>query len=263
MSILRKWLSRIAHRIVKKAPINLLMLIEDKVQFAMGKGFGAATTDEEVQAIARFVRNRNMQKVVVLDVGANIGNWSASIVSTLPAAHIIAFEPSKQAYSKLVLRFQDFPNVSCVNTALGKSDEKSHLYADESASGLSSLTKRRVAHFGIDFNYSEEVEITKLDTWIKSQDKDFSPNILKMDVEGNEFDVLRGAYETLGLIEIVQFEFGGSNIDTRTFFQDFWYFFIDHGFDIYRISPTGPVLIEKYRESDETFRPTNYVAVKK
>jgi FkbM family methyltransferase len=263
MRILRKWLSGIVNRFVKKVPINLLMLIEDKVQFAMGKGFGAATTDEEAKVIAQFIEDRQIQKVVALDVGANVGNWSASILSALPAARIIAFEPSKQAFSKLLLRFRDFPNVSCVNTALGKSDEKSILYADESASGLSSLTKRRVAHFGIDFSYSEEVEIAKLDTWIKSQVKDFSPNILKMDVEGHEFDVLRGADETLSSIEIVQFEFGGSNIDTRTFFQDFWYFFIDRGFDIYRISPTGPILIEKYRESDETFRPTNYVAVKK
>ena len=263
MSILRKWLSGIVHQIVKKAPINLLMLIEDKVQFAMGKGFGAATTDEEAKVIAEFIKDRKIQKIVALDVGANVGNWTASILAVLPAAHIISFEPSKKAFSKLVPRFRDYPNVSCVNTALGNSDEKSILYADQSASGLSSLTKRRVAHFGIDFSYSEDIEIAKLDSWIKSQVKDVSPNILKMDVEGHELDVLWGADETLNSIEIVQFEFGGSNIDTRTFFQDFWYFFIDRGFDIYRISPTGPVLIEKYRESDETFRPTNYVAVKK
>ena len=263
MSTLRKWLSEIVHRIVRKVPKNLLTLIEDKVQFNLGKGFGAATTDEEAKVIAQFIKDRNLQKVVALDVGANIGNWSASIVSTLPAARIVAFEPSREAFSDLANRFRELPNVSCVNSALGKSDEKATLFADESASGLSSLTKRRVAHFGITFNYSEEVEIAKLDTWIKSQPEDFSPNVLKMDVEGHEFDVLRGAEETLSLIEIVQFEFGGSNIDTRTFFQDFWYFFVERGFDIYRISPTGPVLIEKYRESDETFRPTNYVAVRK
>ena len=105
-----------------------------------------------------------MQKVVVLDVGANIGNWSASIVSTLSAAHFIAFEPGEQLYSQLVLIFRDFPNISCVDTTLGKSDQKAILYADGSTSGLSSLTKHRLAHFGLDFNYSEEVEITKLDT---------------------------------------------------------------------------------------------------
>ena len=33
-------------------PINLLTFIEDKVQFSMGKGFGAATTDQEAKVIA-------------------------------------------------------------------------------------------------------------------------------------------------------------------------------------------------------------------
>jgi FkbM family methyltransferase len=263
MSILRKLLSGLLSRILRTMPINLLTLIEDKVQFSMGKGFGAATTDEEAKVIANFVQNLKIQKVVALDVGANIGNWTASILSAIPAAHIVAFEPSIQAFTSLTQRFLNLPNVSCVNSALGKSDETTVLYADESASGLSSLTKRRVAHFGIDFSYSEVVEIAKLDTWIKFQSKDFSPNILKMDVEGHELDVLHGAEETLNSIEIVQLEFGGSNIDTRTFFQDFWYFFMDQGFDIYRIRPNGPVLIKTYRESFETFRPTNYVAVRR
>jgi FkbM family methyltransferase len=244
-------------------PINLLTFIEDKVQFGMGKGFGAATTDQEAKVIANFVKNLKIQKVVALDVGANVGNWTASIISAIPAAHIVAFEPSMQAFTSLTQRFLNLPNVICVNSALGKSDETTVLYANNSASGLSSLTKRRVAHFGIDFSYSEVIEIAKLDTWIKSQPKDFSPNVLKMDVEGHELDVLRGAEETLNSIEIVQFEFGGSNIDTRTFFQDFWYFFMDLGFDIYRISPNGPDLIKTYQESIETFRPTNYVAVRR
>jgi len=63
-------------------------------------------------------------------------------------------------------------------------------------------------------------------------------------------------------IQIIQFEFGGCNIDTKTFFQDFWYFFKENGFAIYRISPKGPLLLDKYREADETFRTTNYVAVR-
>jgi len=81
----------------------------------------------------------------VFVVGANIGNWSALIVSSLPASHFIEFEHSNQSNSKLVLIFQDFPNVSCFNTTLGKCDEKAILYADETTSGLSSSTKRRPA----------------------------------------------------------------------------------------------------------------------
>jgi FkbM family methyltransferase len=260
---MRKWFGLPLILLLKKLPIDVLVKVEDKVQFGMGKGFGAATTTVEAQVVANFAKNRNIKKVIALDVGANVGNWSASIIEAIPTASVVAFEPSNEAYKTLTKRFKNQDAVLCINSALGKTDEKAMLYSDQSASGLASLTKRRVVHFGIDFDYEEEVEIARLDTWIREQQKGFSPNILKMDVEGHEMEVLLGAEETLNAIEIVQFEFGGSNIDTRTFFQDFWYFFKNLGFDVYRITPRGSLLVDTYRESDETFRPTNYVAVRR
>jgi hypothetical protein len=83
-----------------------------------------------------------------------------------------------------------------------------------------------------------------------------------MDVEGHELDVLMGGLNTLTLAQVVQFEFGGCNIDTRTFFQDFWYLLTDAGFALYRISDSGPVRIPQYSELDECFRTTNYLAVR-
>jgi hypothetical protein len=84
-----------------------------------------------------------------------------------------------------------------------------------------------------------------------------------MDVEGHELEVLQGARRTLEDIRIVQFEFGGSNIDTRTFFQDFWYFFDEIDFQIYRLTPSGPIIVSSYSEQDETFRSTNYFAIRR
>jgi len=257
---LRWVLSNALTKFFLKLPTKVLILIEDKVQFSMGKGYGAATTEEESEVIAHFAKYRNIQNVVALDVGASIGNWTASINSAIPNAQIVAFEPSREAFASLEKRFHNNPNVRCFNLALGKSDKKAVLFSNASASGLGSLTKRRLDHLEIKFDSHEEVKVSRLDTWMKSQPKDFSPNILKMDVEGHEFDVLLGG--TLKEIQIIQFEFGGCNIDTKTFFQDFWYFFKENGFAIYRISPRGPLLLDKYREADETFRTTNYVAVR-
>lgn len=60
-----------------------------------------------------------------------------------------------------------------------------------------------------------------------------------MDVEGHELDVLAGANEMIssGSIEYITFEFGGANIDSRIFFQDYYYFFDHYGYTIYRILP--------------------------
>ena len=86
---------------------------------------------------------------------------------------------------------------------------------------------------------------------------------LKVDVEGHELDVFSGAKDALrkGSIKNIQFEFGGCNIDTRTFFQDFWYLLTGYGYTLYRIMPDGSLYrINNYAEKLEAFICTNYFA---
>jgi FkbM family methyltransferase len=250
-------------QILNRTPFSILRFIEDKVQSHLGKGWGAGTTDEEAKAIAYFAKKLRISKVLALDVGANLGNWSADLLDEIPSAEVIVFEPSKEAFENLQKRFVGKTSIQCANVALGKENTTTMLFADKSASGLGSLTKRRVGHFGIDFSYQEKIQLFTLDAWLENNGNGRQPNILKMDVEGHELDVLKGATKALENVLVIQFEFGGSNIDTRTYFQDFWYFFSDLGFDLYRLGPRKPLRITNYSEHDETFRPTNYIAVRK
>jgi len=66
-----------------------------------------------------------------------------------------------------------------------------------------------------------------------------------------------------GVIRALSFEFGGCNIDSRTFFQDYWYFLTGLGYTIFRITPRGGAFrITQYRETLEYFLTTNYIAVR-
>ena len=243
-------------------PVKILTILEDKIQFSLGKGSGAGATEFEAKIVAQFIKSQNLSTVVALDVGANRGNWTAALLNQIPGTRIIAFEPSASTYSQLYNRFKDNSAVNCINQALGDHDGTSTLFSDRNSRNLASLTKRRVDHFDLEFSIEEKVAISKLDTWIQRQPPQLKPNVLKMDVEGHELDVLKGAQEALRDIEIIQFEFGGSNIDSKTYFQDFWYFFSKQNFQIFRITPSGPLGIHQYSESDETFRTTNYIAVR-
>ena len=70
--------------------------------------------------------------------------------------------------------------------------------------------------------------------------------VIKMDIEGFELFALKGAQEALkGQIQLIQFEFGGANIDSRTFFKDFW-LLLSPTFDIYRLSTKGLDLLSHY-----------------
>ena len=86
---------------------------------------------------------------------------------------------------------------------------------------------------------------------------------LCIDIEGHEMDALLGFGTAINHIDLIQFEFGGCNIDTRIFFRDFWYFFKKNEFDLFRISPLGIIPIINYKESDECFAETNFLAQKK
>jgi hypothetical protein len=126
-------------------------------------------------------------------------------------------------------------------------------------SGMASLYRRDLIHISIEFNKSEKVEIKRLDNWlIESKIK---ANVLKIDVEGHELSVLRGLGERIHDFKLIQFEFGGTDIDSRTFFQDFWNFFKDTNFSLYRLTPRGKIPIGSYAETGEVFAFTTYLAI--
>jgi hypothetical protein len=89
-------------------------------------------------------------------------------------------------------------------------------------------------------------------------------DFLKLDVEGHELKALAGAKEMLsaGKIDRIQFEFGGCDIDSRSFFQDFFYL-LQNRYDIFRILKNGLRPIKKYEETEEIFLTTNFLAVKR
>ena len=63
-------------------------------------------------------------------------------------------------------------------------------------------------------------------------------------------------------VDFIQFEFGGRNIDSRTYFQDFYYL-LKEDYYIYRIVKDGLYKIERYKEMYEAFITTNYLAERK
>ena len=186
----------------------------------------------------------------------------------LDSTQIHCFEPSIHTFRLLqdsyLKNHSQYKNIFLNNVGLGAKNATATLHYDAKGSGLASLTKRRLEHFNIDFNQSEEVKITTLDEYCKSHNITHI-HLLKMDVEGHELDILHGAKDMFAqnAIDIATFEFGGCNIDTRTFFQDFWYFFKEQKMQLYRILPNGTLhKIPAYKELYEQFTTTNFVAIK-
>jgi len=247
---------RVITRLIPKFP----SILENEMRIVQGKGVGAETIFLETTQALSFLGVDDSKSLIVLDIGANIGNYTQALIDQRPNAQIFAFEPSKTGRALLEMRFKNYKGISSVPLALSHEEGIQKLWTPSPGSGLASLSKRNLSHLNIDFDNFEEVEVTTLDKW--NETWNLSPDLIKLDVEGHELSVLNGAVKTLESTRVVQFEFGGCNIDTKTYFQDFWHFFIDRGFRIYRIAQIGPVEIVTYSESEECFLTTNFLAVK-
>ena len=259
MSRLKSLASSAIYRGLLAMPESVVAGVEAKARLVQGKGGGAATVADEVSAGLSVLEPGRRSAPVVLDVGANVGDWADALLRAAPTASLTCFEPSSVAFSRLQERMVGRTNVSLLPVALGRAAGSAQLWSDQDGSGLASLTRRRLDHFGMDFSHSEMVVVETLDEW--AQSAGVRPNLIKLDVEGHELDVLLSGRNTVSQSSVVQFEFGGCNIDTRTYFQDFFYFFKELDFGLFRLSPRGLVPIPEYRESDEAFDTSNFFAV--
>lgn len=130
------------------------------------------------------------EKVLFLDVGANIGKFSASVLKQVPTKNLlaVAFEPI-EANREILLENLKLNQVEgrCRITphALSNFEGKSKIQISKNAFGNSSMK-------ALDKSFDTEIEISV--TTLDSLNMELSAPILvlKIDVEGSEADVLNG-----------------------------------------------------------------------
>ncbi len=233
-----------------------LAFLEKLLAYLQGKGYGAATVAKEVRHALALL---GTEPKTVLDVGANQGLWTAHLLSHHPRATVHVFEPQPVCNTLLREQYAGAANVHIHNNAVSNANGVFKLYFDRAGSGLASLSKRELGHLGIEFEDSVDVTTVVLDEFLVSNHVG-QIDVLKLDVEGHEMAAFEGMTRTLDEAappRVIQFEFGGCNIDTRTFFRDFYLRF-EKRYAIYRQTPFGLSRREHYVEADECFRTTNY-----
>jgi len=217
------------------------------------------TIQEEVKFLSLLADD--LGEFVFLDIGANKGHYSLEFLSKFPNIFIYAFEPGSTAFSILKTETNN-TKISCINLGIGEKVTTLELYYDLPGSGLASISKRDLSHLKIDFDLKETISIITLDEWLKSNDI-LGKIVIKMDIEGHELFALKGASEALRTkIHLIQFEFGGANIDSRTYFIDFWRL-LSPNFEIFRLTANGLISIKSYSEIYEIFLNTTYYAKRK
>ena len=238
--------------------IKKLTRLESRIQNALGKGYGATTCSREVASIIKLIPDPG----VVLDIGTHHAEWTVEILKRAPAAHVWGFEPASVNIGFLRDRLGAEPRFTLIEAGLSDHDGTLPFYADAPGSGLGSIHKRDLSLYGMRHDYVEDVEVISWRTFRERYTSD-PIDILKLDIEGHEFQVLSSIPdEDRNATKLIQFEFGGCNLDTRTTFRDFWNLLAD-SFVFYRISPLGLIPVRSYSERDEFYSTTNYLCLNK
>jgi FkbM family methyltransferase len=211
----------------------------------------------------KFVDYTKKESPVVFDVGANIGEYSEILVDKFNKLKysIHLFEPQKSCCEDLQKKFNKNNQVVINNFGLSNKEDIVVIYKDTEKSALTSLYKRNLDFYDLHMNIEEKIEIKRADQYIESHNVKHI-HLLKVDVEGHELAAFDGFGEYLNadFIDFIQFEYGGTNLDSHTNLIDFYTLFESKGFKICKIMKKN-LEYRKYNPRFENFIYQNYVAV--
>lgn len=144
----------------------------------------------------------------IVDVGANIGQFSIAAGRRFPRAAVHSYEPLPEAYAKLTAATGKMPNVTARQIALGDTTGSVAFHVNTHAHSSSALrledTHKRAFPFA-----REASEITVSVSTLDEEYRDHRlrhPILLKLDVQGYEARVLRGGARFLADVDYVLIE---------------------------------------------------------
>jgi FkbM family methyltransferase len=144
--------------------------------------------------LIRIVSGRLRPGDSAYDVGSSNGLWTVFLAKAVgERGQVVAFEPNRVSYHKLKanLKLNGLSNVRCFETALGELDGEGTLFWGEWEARSSMTMPPGRAELG------HEVVMVRQGDRLRESEGLPVPKVVKIDVEGFEYDVLKGLRQTL------------------------------------------------------------------
>ena len=152
----------------------------------------------------------------VLDVGAGRGDWAAALRAAGYRGTIVSFEPLAAAYEELRRAAEHDPSWYALKVALGAMRER-----------------RGMAPPGAGYEGREEIQVVPLDEVCRDRLTAHARVSLRVDVQGSEVDILRGAHATLPQVDVLELELSATDMhDGKRSYQEMLNFGEALGMDI-------------------------------
>jgi FkbM family methyltransferase len=257
---MKRLLERVIIKLAKYLNVNLLQ----QAHVQIGVGHNTYLSGEQFVIDVILEKILKKEPVVIFDVGANIGDYAKMLRNKFKTTDLYCFEPILENFEKLKLNTEDF-NIKYENVAVGSTNDVINLYkgsndADGAMVTAYKDTLTEIFSFAGQPDQPINCKLITIDSFCEGKIEVI--DFLKIDVEGHELEVLKGAVKMINnnKISIIQFEFNEFNIFSKTFFYD--YYKILKEYKLYRIMPQNKLLfMGAYNSSHEIFRYQNILAV--
>lgn len=193
------FLSFIYNLLIKNKKHNLFSNVtlknEDGIFFCSNNIFSVVCGSSFYEPKVRKIISKNIKEGVFIDVGANIGKYAIMVGRRLKnKGKVIAIEPMPENFEilKKNIKLNNLRNVIPVKCALGNEEGEGFLYLETKGKGAHSL----LSNSPYVTQNKIKVKIRKLDNVLKEL-KIEKVDLIKIDVEGFEAEVLKGARKTL------------------------------------------------------------------
>lgn len=194
-----------------------------------------------------------------IDVGANVGDWLGMVregSAERPFA-ALAFEPSRSAFEKLQRRFGADSSIVLSNVALGSAPGSMEFFEEPNAGRGSTL----VADFMRTGGTTRTVTVAMLDVALREAGWSRA-DLLKIDAEGYDLQVMRGARESIASrsIGVIQFEYNRAWQLAGDTLRAAYMLLESSGYRVFVLKRDGLYTLD-YLRYEEYFEYSNYVAI--
>ena len=120
--------------------------------------------------------NKTGGKKVILDIGANVGDYSEMIIKKADKLNLdiilYLFEPTKSCYEILEHRFIGKENIQINNFGISNENCEALIFYDKQKSGLASLYQRNLDYYHKQLDQTEVINLRSLDDFIGQKKSD-------------------------------------------------------------------------------------------
>ncbi len=192
------------------------------------------------------------------DVGANVGLWTRMFLALEPEASGVLIEPSPTTVRELQRRHGRHPNLKIREAAAGQGPGRVIFFENVENQEHSSIVVTPSS--GCTMRYQIEMTTVDIEFALLSWE---CIDFLKIDTEGYDFEVLKGAESTIATqrARFIQFEYNSMWVNAGATLAASLSFLHSHGYSTFLIRSEGLFELD-YRRYGEYFGYSNFLAVR-